>query len=347
MPGLGATYGRGGATSSPKDLLNSDAILIMGSNMAENHPVGFQWVIEARELHGAKVIHVDPRFSRTSAMANIWVPLRAGSDILFLGAVIRYVLENELFFRDYVVHYTNASVLIPEDFQDTEDLEGVFSGWNADEKSYDPKTWIYEGVEGDGQAKPTAFGGAQGGHAQQGANVSPNLNGYKRDLTLQHPRCVFQLLRKHFARYTPEMVEQYCGLSQDAFLQAARTFCEASGPDKTGAICYALGWTQHSSGVQMIRCAAILQLLLGNMGRPGGGILALRGHASIQGSTDVPTLYDILPGYLSMPKFGEESKSLCQLHRKVWRAHGMVEQPGQIYRELAEGVLRRSRPARK
>jgi formate dehydrogenase major subunit len=273
--------------------------------------VGFQWVIEARELHGAKVIHVDPRFSRTSAMANIWVPLRAGSDILFLGAVIRYVLENELFFRDYVVHYTNASVLIPEDFQDTEDLEGVFSGWNAETKSYDPKSWMYEGVEGDGQAKPTAFGGAQGGHAQQGANVSPNLNGYKQDLTLQHPRCVFQLLRKHFARYTPEMVEQYCGLSKDAFLHAARTFCEASGRDKTGAICYALGWTQHSSGVQMIRCAAILQLLLGNMGRPGGGILALRGHASIQGSTDVPTLYDILPGYLSMPKFGEESKSLA------------------------------------
>jgi formate dehydrogenase major subunit len=311
VPGLGTTYGRGGATSSPKDLLNSDAILIMGSNMAENHPVGFQWVMEAKEQHGTKVIHVDPRFSRTSAVANIWVPLRAGSDILFLGALIRYVLEHELFFREYVVHYTNASVIIPEDFRDTEELEGVFSGWNAEKKSYDPKSWLYERVERDGQAKQTASGGAPGGHAQHGANVSPDLNGYKQDLTLQHPRCVFQLLRKHFARYTPEMVEQYCGLSKDAFLHAARTFCAASGPDKTGAICYALGWTQHSSGVQMIRCAAILQLLLGNMGRPGGGILALRGHASIQGSTDVPTLYDILPGYLSMPKFGEESKSLA------------------------------------
>ena len=311
MPGLGTTYGRGGATSSPKDLLNSDAILIMGSNMAENHPVGFQWVMEAKEQHGAKVIHVDPRFSRTSAVANIWMPLRAGSDILFLGALIRYVLENELFFREYVLHYTNASVIIPEDFKDTEELGGIFSGWNAEKKSYNPESWLYEGVERDGKTQPAAPEGAHGGHAQHGANASPDLNNYKQDLTLQHPRCVFQLLRKHFGRYTPEMVEQYCGVSKDAFLDAAKTFCEASGPDKTGAICYALGWTQHSSGVQMIRCAAILQLLLGNMGRPGGGIIALRGHASIQGSTDVPTLYDILPGYLSMPKFGEESKSLA------------------------------------
>jgi formate dehydrogenase major subunit len=293
-------------------LLNSDAILIMGSNMAENHPVGFQWVIEAKEA-GSKVLHVDPRFSRTSAVADIWVPLRAGSDILFLGGLINYVLENELFFREYVVHYTNASVIIPEDFEDTEDLGGVFSGWNAEKKSYDPSSWLYEGVANDANAQTgqTAPGEAQGGHAQQGANVSPDLNRYRQDLTLQHPRCVFQLLKRHFSRYTPEMVEQYCGVSKDAFLHAAETFCTASGPEKTGAICYALGWTQHSSGVQMIRCAAILQLLLGNMGRPGGGILALRGHASIQGSTDVPTLFDILPGYLSMPKFGEESKNLA------------------------------------
>ena len=305
MPGLGTTYGRGGATTSPKDLLNSDAILIMGSNMAENHPVGFQWVMEAKEK-GAQVLHVDPRFSRTSAVANIWVPLRAGSDILFLGALIHYVLENELFFREYVLHYTNASVIIPEDFKDTEDLEGVFSGWNAEKKKYDPKTWLYEGVESEDKDKSAS----DGGHGQHGADASPDLNRYRQDLTLQHPRCVFQLLKKHFARYTPEMVEEYCGISKAAFLNAAKTYCTASGPEKTGAICYALGWTQHSSGVQMIRCAAILQLLLGNMGRPGGGIMALRGHASIQGSTDVPTLFDILPGYLSMPKFGEESKTL-------------------------------------
>ncbi len=298
MPGLGTTYGRGGATTAPNDLLNSDAILIMGSNMAENHPVGFQWVMEAKE-RGTQVIHVDPRFSRTSAVANIWVPLRAGSDIIFLGGLIHYALENELFFRDYLVPYTNASVIISEDFKDTEHLEGIFSGWDGTKKSYDPGTWLYEGAEVKA-----------GGHAQEGT-APPDLNHYRSDPTLQHPRCVFQLLRKHFARYTPELVEEYCGVSKDAFLHVAKTYCTASGPAKTGAICYALGWTQHSSGVQMIRCAAILQLLLGNMGRPGGGIMALRGHASIQGSTDIPTLFDILPGYLNMPKFGEESKNLA------------------------------------
>lgn len=281
----------------------------MGSNMAENHPVGFQWVMEAKELHRASVIHVDPRFSRTSAVASIWLPLRAGSDILFLGALIRYVMENELFFREYVLHYTNASVITSEEFKDTEDLEGIFSGWNADKKSYDQKSWLYEGVDGGGRSQESD--GGQGGHEQHGAIGSPDLNRYRQDLTLQHPRCVFQRLRKHFARYTPDLVERYCGISQAAFLHAAKTYCEASGPEKTGAICYALGWTQHSSGVQMIRSAAILQLLLGNMGRPGGGIMALRGHASIQGSTDIPTLYDILPGYLGMPKFGNESESLA------------------------------------
>ena len=313
MPGLGTSYGRGGATSAPKDLLNADAILIMGSNMAENHPVGFQWVMEAKE-QGTQVIHVDPRFSRTSAVANIWVPLRAGSDILFLGGLIHYVLEENLFFREYLVHYTNASVIISEQFKDTEDLEGIFSGWNGEKKSYDPNSWLYEGAEGDalGQSGKAAPGGSHGGHAQQGANATPNLNDYRADPTLEHPRSVFQLLKRHFARYTPEMVAEYCGVSRDAFLNVAKTYCTASGPEKTGSICYALGWTQHSSGVQMIRCAAILQLLLGNMGRPGGGILALRGHASIQGSTDVPTLFDILPGYLNMPKFGEESKTLAK-----------------------------------
>jgi formate dehydrogenase major subunit len=317
VPGLGTSFGRGGATTAPKDLLNSDAILIMGSNMAENHPVGFQWVIEAREK-GAKVLHVDPRFTRTSAVADIWVPLRAGSDILFLGALIHYVLENQLFFRDYVSHYTNASTIIPEEFKDTEDLEGLFSGWNAETKSYDPQTWRYDDMETDtaDQTRQTAPGETRDGQAQRAADVMPDLSRYQQDLTLQHPRCVFRLLKKHFARYTPELVEQYCGVSKDAFLHAASTFCTASGPEKTGAICYALGWTQHSSGVQMIRCAAILQLLLGNIGRPGGGILALRGHASIQGSTDIPTLYDILPGYLSMPKFGEESKDLASYIQK-------------------------------
>ncbi len=207
-------------------------------------------------------------------------------------------------------------MIISEQFKDTEDLEGIFSGWNGEKKSYDPKSWLYEGAEeeAENQSGGSAPGESHGGHGQQGANATPNLNHYRTDPTLQHPRCVFQLLKKHFARYTPEMVAEYCGVSKDAFLNVARTYCTASGPEKTGSICYAVGWTQHSTGVQIIRCAAILQLLLGNMGRPGGGIMALRGHASIQGSTDVPTLFDILPGIFE--------------HAEVWRR---IEDARQIY----------------
>lgn len=277
--------------------------------MAENHPVAFQWVMDAREK-GAQVIHVDPRFTRTSAVANIWTPLRAGSDSLFLGALVNYVLSTESDFREYIVHYTNAPVILREDFRDTEDLAGIFSGWDAEKKAYDPQTWIYEDVHSDIGKTPGSEKGPGGGHAKHGVDAGTDLNDYHADPTLQHPRCVYQVLRRHFARYTPEMVEKYCGISKDAFLHLAKTYCEASGPDKTGAICYAVGWTQHSNGVQIIRTAAILQLLLGNIGRPGGGVMALRGHASIQGSTDIPTLFDILPGYLNMPKLGPASVSL-------------------------------------
>jgi formate dehydrogenase major subunit len=311
VPGLGTTFGRGGATTAPSDSVNSDVILIMGSNMAENHPVGFQWVIEAKEEHGTHVIHVDPRFSRTSAVANTWVPLRAGSDILFLGGLINHVLQNGLDFREYVLHYTNASVIIPESFKDTEELGGIFSGWDPEKREYDTTSWLYQGVKPAEHSSDQQSKGTSGGHSQHGVDSSTDLSTYEQDLTLQHPRCVYQIMKRHFARYTPEMVEKYCGVSKEAFLNVANLYCGASGPDKTASICYALGWTQHSSGVQMIRCAAILQLLLGNMGRPGGGILALRGHASIQGSTDIPTLFDSLPGYLSMPKLGPSSKDLA------------------------------------
>ena len=245
--------------------------------MAEAHPVGFRWVLAAKE-RGATVIHVDPRFSRTSALADIWVHIRAGGDLAFLGGLVRHVLEQGLEFRDYVVSFTNASVILKEEFADSEDLDGIFSGWDEESRSYDPFSWSYEGDELD---RPT------------------------RDPTLQHPRCVFQVLRRHFARYTPEMVELVAGVPPSLFQEVAQALTRASGPERTAAICYAVGWTQHSKGVQVIRAAAILQLLLGNVGRPGGGILALRGHASIQGSTDIPTLYDILPGYLPMPRPGE------------------------------------------
>jgi len=181
--------------------------------MAENHPVGFQWVMEARE-RGAKVIHVDPRFTRTSAMADIWVPLRAGSDVVFLGGLIRYVLEQGKEFREYVVHYTNAATLLRDDFRDTEDLDGLFSGWDAEKKKYDPATWEYRSASGDARA-----------HI---ADCDP---------TLQDPNCVFQVLKRHFARYTPEMVEQACGVPKEVFLKTAEAFVSASGPEKTGAIC--------------------------------------------------------------------------------------------------------------
>jgi formate dehydrogenase major subunit len=313
VPGLGTSFGRGGATTAQQDLANSDAILIMGSSMAENHPVGFRWVIKARE-RGATIIHVDPRFSRTSAMADLWVPLRAGSDIIFLGALVNYVLTNNLEFRDYVVHYTNAATIIGPEFRDTEDLDGFFSGWDAAQRKYSPESWAYEGSSSSDH--DAAHSGAPGGHGKDRGGKAQKLDQPHRDPTLQHPRCVFQILKRHYRRYTPELVEESCGVPRDAFHRVAEVFCGASGPDRTGAICYAVGWTQHSVGVQIIRTAAILQLLLGNIGRPGGGILALRGHASIQGSTDIPTLFDMLPGYLPMPELGSDSQSLERYIRK-------------------------------
>jgi formate dehydrogenase major subunit len=277
--------------------------------MAECHPVGFQWVMEAK-ARGAKVIHVDPRFTRTSAVADMHVPLRAGSDIVFLGGIINYVLANERYFRDYVVSYTNAAALLTEDFVDTEDLDGVFSGLDREHRTYDYDAWRYEGgevsaaagrrdrVQPDGEHRDVRQSGRGEAHGSGGAAAHMNP---ERDDTLQHPRCVFQVLKRHFARYTQELVEQACGVPPEAFTRICELVTENSGPDRTTAFVYSVGWTQHTVGAQYIRTAAILQLLLGNIGRPGGGILALRGHASIQGSTDIPTLFDLLPGYLPMP----------------------------------------------
>jgi formate dehydrogenase major subunit len=289
-----------------QDLQKADCILIEGSSMAEAHPVGFRWVMKAKE-RGARIIHVDPRFSRTSQLADQHVPIRAGTDIAFLGGVIRHVLETDSYFRDYVVRYTNAATIIDERFRDTEDLGGIFSGLDPHTGIYDRTTWMYEGGElpapaGQREHSTQAFA------TKTGAGML--VGEIKRDETLQHPRCVFQILRRHFSRYTPEMVERVCGISKDDFLAVASALIENSGRERTSAICYAVGWTQHSLGVQIIRTASILQLLLGNIGRPGGGILALRGHASIQGSTDIPTLYDLLPGYLNMPHAHERELDL-------------------------------------
>src|SRR3989440_5080819 len=272
----------------------------MGSNMAECHPVGFQWVVEARE-RGATIIHVDPRFTRTSALADLHVPIRAGSDIAFLGGIVHHILENERYFKEYVVAYTNAATIVNQDFRDTEDLDGLFSGFNPDSSSYSASTWTYEGMQVVSAAGDREMGTESSGETTGSGGVTLEHGKPPQDPTLQHPRCVFQLLRKHFSRYTPEVVEQTCGIPRGLFMQVAEALCANSGPDRTSAFCYSVGWTQHTVGVQYIRTASIIQLLLGNIGRPGGGILALRGHASIQGSTHIPTLYDTLPGYIPMP----------------------------------------------
>jgi formate dehydrogenase major subunit len=265
--------------------------------MAECHPIGFRFVMEARE-RGAKIIHVDPRFTRTSANADIYAPLRPGADIAFLGGLIHYVIEHDKWFKEYVQRYTNASTIINSDFRDTEDLEGVFSGFDRAKGEYDFSTWSYQGEDVPAAAgHHTAATGESYSHRAQRAESGPP----PRDETLQDPHCVFQLLKRHYARYTPEFVEQVCGTPKEVFLQVAEAITANSGRDRTTAFCYAVGWTQHTTGVQIIRTAAILQLLLGNIGRPGGGIMALRGHAAIQGSTDIPTLYNLLPGYLQMP----------------------------------------------
>ncbi|MDE2483195.1 MAG: molybdopterin-dependent oxidoreductase, partial [bacterium] len=294
MPGLGTSFGRGGATVWVPDLQNADCILIEGSNFAEAHPVAFRFVMKAKE-RGATIIHVDPRFTRTSAVADIYAPIRSGTDIAFLGGIINYVIANDKIFREYVVAYTNASYIVGENFKDTEDLDGLFSGYDEEKRAYDTSTWAFE-RDADGVIR--------------------------KDPTLEHPRSVYQLLKRHFARYTPEMVERTCGTSKEQFLKIAETLAKNSGRERTTAFAYAVGWTQHTAGVQFIRTAAILQTLLGNMGRPGGGIMALRGHANIQGATDIPTLYDLLPGYLPMPSALREEQTLAQYLKNTTKPTG-------------------------
>lgn len=258
-------------TNGWTDVQNADVILVMGGNPAENHPVGFRFVMEAKRKRKAKLVCVDPRFNRTAAVADAYVPIRAGTDIAFLGGLIHYALSNNKFQREYVKLHTNAAFLVREGFGFE---DGHFTGWNAETKSYDKSTWQYE-VDGAGQAK-----------------VDP---------TLEHPRSVFQLMRKHYSRYTPEAVAEICGCTKEEFLQAAEMICVAHAADKTGTVLYALGWTQHSHSVQLIHTAAMVQLLMGNIGMPGGGVNAQRGHANIQGATDMGS-WSNLPGYLKLPR---------------------------------------------
>jgi formate dehydrogenase major subunit len=268
---LAATFGRGAMTNGWVDIKNADVILAMGGNAAENHPVGFKWFIEAKITRGAKLVVVDPRFTRTAAVADLYSPIRVGTDIAYLYGIIRYALEQRRYHEDYVKLHTNASLLINEQFAFN---DGVFSGFDESKGEYAKDSWAYQ-LDAKGFAKS--------------------------DPTLESPNCVFQLLKKHVDRYTPEMVERICGVPKDTFLKVAEIVTSTGNAERVGTITYALGWTQHSTAVQMIRAGAILQLLLGNIGRPGGGMNAFRGHSNIQGATDTAGTFEILPGYLKTP----------------------------------------------
>ena len=290
------------------DLANSDVVVIMGSNMAENHPIAFRFVVEAQR-RGAKVIHVDPRFTRTSALADIYAPVRSGSDIAFLGGVIRHLIEGDLWFKEFALAYTNIAHIIDEAYVDSEDGDGVFSGFDPTTATYKEDSWQYEG-----KIVPTAIAkhSATTKQAKAGAGANMADSPPPKDETLQHPRCVYQILKRHYARYTPAFVEEVTGCPAATFLTIADLLAKNSGREKTGSFCYAVGWTHHSVGVQIIRACSIIQGMLGNIGRPGGGIMALRGHVSIQGSTDIPTLYNMLPTYLPQPNVFQKHGSLAE-----------------------------------
>ena len=300
------------------DIKNTDMMLIMGGNPAENHPCGFKWAVEAKRNRNAKMIVVDPRFTRTATQADLFLQIRAGSDIAFLGGVINYALQNDRIAKEYLVNYTNAALIIKEGFSLPED--GLFSGFDAEKGTYNKDTWNYE-AGGSLTGKPVAAAAAEKpastpaaphvvpvvakpaapGTPPPPASLPPNI---AFDLDLQHPRCVYQLLKKQYSRYTPEMVERITGIPQADFVKAADLFTSVrkdGSTKKVATIIYAVGWTQHSFGTQIIRTAAMLQLLMGNVGRAGGGVNALRGHSNIQGATDMAGIFDILPGYLKVP----------------------------------------------
>src|SRR5262249_4949372 len=320
------TCGRGAMTNGWIDIKNTDMMLIMGGNPAENHPCGFKWPIEAKRTRNAKLIVVDPRFTRTAATADLFLQIRAGTDIAFLGGLVNYAIENNRIAKDYLINYTNAAFIVKEGFKLPED--GLYSGFDEATKTHDKSTWNYEeggnvgptglsnppptgketsAAEGGMKSMGTGYqaGGPVGASAQGGPKPVPVLLANAAyDLSLEHPRSVFQLLKKQYSRYTPEMVERITGILRNQFLKAADLFTSIrkdGDMKKAATIMYAVGWTQHTFGTHIIKTAAILQLLLGNVGRAGGGVNALRGHSNIQGATDMGGVFDSLPGYLKVP----------------------------------------------
>ena len=311
------------------DIKNADVMLIMGGNPAENHPCGFKWAVEAKRVRNAKIVVVDPRFQRTASQADHFCQIRAGTDIAFLGGMINYILQNGRFNREYITNYTNAALIVKKDFKLAED--GVFSGFDPAALKYDVSSWNYEEggnmtgtaaaaiAAGDGPA--TADSAVHAVPQNVAAKVAPGPVGAKPavaaapapptlppdtayDLSLEHPRCVFQLMKKHFSRYTPQVVESITGIPADRCIKAWDMYTSVrkdGDMKKVGTIIYSVGWTHHSFGTQIIRTAAMAQLLLGNVGRAGGGVNALRGHSNIQGATDMAGVFDNLPGYLKVP----------------------------------------------
>ena len=265
-------------TNHWRDIKNADLILINGANPAEAHPVGFQWFMRAKLDRGAKIIHADPRFTRTSAVADMYLRIRTGTDVAYFGGLINHVLQNNLFHDEYVRNYTNASFIVKEGYAFN---EGLFSGYDSTKRAYNIATWSYETDPATGYAH--------------------------RDHTLQHPRSVFQLMKAHYSRYTPDVVSSITGIPAADFGKVADLVGQMGAPDKVMTIVYAVGLTHHTTGGQLIRSGALLQLLLGNMGRPGGGMNAERGHANIQGNTDHAISWEILPGYLKIPAPGQKN----------------------------------------
>ena len=275
MAGLAPTFGRGAMTNHWVDIKNADVVLVMGGNPAEAHPCGFKWVVEAKAHNKAKLVVVDPRYTRTAAVSDFYTALRPGSDLAFLGALINYLISNNKYQAEYVKNYTDASFIVGKDFSFA---DGIYKGYDAEKHKYDRASWTYE----------------------------RDAEGYvKTDPSLKDSRCVFNMMKKHYSRYTPEMVERVCGTPKADFLKVAEIIATTSGPDRAMTILYALGWTHHSYGSQMIRAGAMVQLLLGNIGQVGGGMNALRGHSNIQGLTDLGLLSTYLPGYMSLPKDAE------------------------------------------
>jgi len=270
---LAATFGRGAMTNGWVDIKHADVIRVMGGNPAENHPCGFKWTVEAKRTRNAKLVVVDPRFTRTAAVSDVYAQIRPGTDIAFLNGMIRYALETGRYHEEYVRLHTAGPYIVGDKFNFN---DGLFSGFDEARGQYDKSSWAYQ--------------------------PDPKTKAYQVDPTMKHPRCTLQLLKKHVARYTPEMVERICGTPKESFLKVAEVVTSTGNAQRVGTITYALGWTQHSVGVQMIRAAATLQLLLGNVGRPGGGVNAMRGHSNIQGSTDIAGVFDSLTGYLATPR---------------------------------------------